>query len=472
MFGLFDWIWDLFYAISKSIFAIIDNMMACANMLCGMTPIRYSGTEMDFVSFLMRNPGITYAFTGAVLVAVVLVVLFGIFAIIRTTTSEKIEKTPAQIAVNIAKTMLIFLFIPAAMVILMWFTNTIMKVLYETTTGGSPDGLGRFLAGAFAQNGLKSGVSPNFYLDPDFNYSSTSNIKNYVDLSDYDFFFSYISGIVIIIAIGSALLMFVDRAISLVILFIFSPISLSTSVLDDGARFKLWRDQFLTKFLMGYGCIIAINIYALIIGAITDDKLVFFNNVILNNMMKILIIVGGGVSMNRVMALVGNLINAGAGSNELRDNAIATAGFRRAFGAGVGVMTAPFRATRSAINFTRDAANTGLGTTIGRRLGFKTDRDYALESAKLGGGRGSSGAANNKTNQIAGGNNPGGVQRLIAGNNPGGNGNNNGGGGGNNHGGNANNHNPGGNNPGGQMVNNAINNALNNQHKNPGGNKK
>jgi len=426
MFGLFDWIWEVFYAISKSMYAIIDNLLACANMLCGIEPIRYQGAEMDFVTFLLRNQNITYGFVGAVFVAITLVVIFSMIAIIRTVASEKMDKTPAQVAIKVAKTLLTFLFIPAAMAILIFFTNTIMRVLYQATSGGSPDGLGRFLAGAFASDARKSGVPEDFYLLSDFKYWSTSNVKKYVDLSDYDYFFSYLSCIVIILCLGQSLLIFVDRAISIVILFIFSPISLSTAILDDGARFKLWRDQFLTKFLTGYGCIIAINIYALIVVAITDSKLVFFDNSILNSFMKVVIIVGGGFSMTRAMALVGNLINAGAGSNELRDNAIATAGFKGVMGRALG---APFSATRGAYNFVRDSANNGVGTTLASRLGFKTGADYqrerhqrGLSGAGNGGKGGGNGSANNKTGAGAGGNNN--AKNAIAGPANGGKGNN------------------------------------------------
>jgi hypothetical protein len=97
-----------------------------------------------------------------------------------------------------------------------------------------------------------------------------------------------------------------------------------------------------------------------------------------------------------MMALVGNLISAGAGSNELRDNAIASSQMGRMMKA---TAFAPFSATRSAINFGRDVKNQGLGTAVGRRLGLRTSRDYQLEEARLnagGKGRGSSGAGNNK----------------------------------------------------------------------------
>ena len=376
---MFNWVWDLLYGISKSIFSIIDNLLACANMLCGIEPVKYQNTEMDFMTFLIRNKSIYFGFVAAAIIGVILVFIFAVFAIIKSISSEKDSMTPAQIAVKVGKTLLTFIFIPAAIVILIYLTNILMQALYQATLGGSPDGLGRFLAGAFGQDAY-DGSNPYFYLEEGFNYRSTSSVRSYLNLKEYDFFFSWLAGICILVALASSLLMFVDRAIAIVILFIISPISMSTAVLDDGQRFKLWRDQFLVKFLTGYGCIIGINVYALVIGAITTDDLVFFDNYVLNNVMKIAIIVGGGVSMNRLMSLIGNLISQGAGSNELRDNAIATAQARGAFGRLGGAITAPFRATRSAVNFVRDSKQFGFGSAVGQRFGFNTDRSYGKMS--------------------------------------------------------------------------------------------
>ena len=467
---MFDWVWELFYGITKSMFSIIDNLLACANMLCGIKPITYQGEDMDFIGFLLNNKAIIFAFVAAVLIGVFLVFIFGIFAILRTMASEKVEKTPAQVGIQIGKTLIIFLFIPVAFSVLIFFTNTIMNVLYSATLGGSPDGLGRFLAGAFAQNALNPGVPSDFYLIPGFNYRSTTSMRQYVNLKDYDFFFSWITGIVLLISVGGALLIFVDRAISIVVLFILSPISLSTTVLDDGARFKLWRDQFIVKLLTGYGCIIAINIYALIVGAITNNSLVFFEDTILNNMMKIVIIVGGGVSLNRMMALVGNLVSQGAGSNEMRDNAIASAGFGRAISGAVRTVGMPFRATRSAFNFARDTANLGLGTTVGRRLGFTTSRDYKMEQGQVNLNKiGGTGSVNNnagKASSALNNNKSGAVQSAIMGgaDKKGGNPNNNIGGGNVNKDASYKNL-YGVNPPGKNMVDNSVNKALNGDNK-------
>jgi hypothetical protein len=107
-------------------------------------------------------------------------------------------------------------------------------------------------------------------------------------------------------------------------LYIAAPFSIGSSVLDDGARFKLWREQILIKFITGYGMMIAINVFAMVCLLVMNPSLVFFERgSFIDYLMKLLIIAGGGVSLKQAMALIGNLISNGAGSNEMRDAAVA-----------------------------------------------------------------------------------------------------------------------------------------------------
>jgi hypothetical protein len=89
-------------------------------------------------------------------------------------------------------------------------------------------------------------------------------------------------------------------------------------------RFKLWREQMLIKFITGYGMMIAINIYAMLCGLVMNPELEFVGGTgFINYLMKLLLIAGGGISLKQTMSLIGNLVSSGAGSNELRDAAIA-----------------------------------------------------------------------------------------------------------------------------------------------------
>ena len=388
---MFDWFWEFLYSISKSIFKLIDGLMSCANVLLGIDPVYVNGKESNIFDFLMTNSNINLAFVIATVIAVILVSVFGVIQIIRTMVSEKIQMTPARVVGKVGSTILTFIFIPVAMALLIFITNIFMKALYQASLGGSSATLGAFLTGAFSQDALNEGVPSNFYTLAGFDYTNTDLMWNYIDLSDFDYFFSWIAGICILVCLAKTLLLFVDRAIAMVILYIVAPISLSASVLDDGAHFKLWRDQFLVKFLTGYGCILGLNVYAVIVGAISNDNFKFFQtSLFLNNLLKIAFIIGGAMSMSRIMALVGNLVSAGAGSRELADTANANRAFGGAMRSIGGVLASPFKATRSAINFAQDAKQYGVGSALASKMGFKTAKDYggksALQKSEAGGG--------------------------------------------------------------------------------------
>ena len=311
--------------ISSTLFRLIDGLILCANKLCGIDTINFEGKENDFLSYLIFSDKIGFAFRVSAIIATILLVIFTVFMIARSITKDKAEGTPAQIAIKAFKTILMFFFVPAVPIAFMTLGNTFVNALYGATAQASASP-GAFLFCAFAEDGGMKAEFVELFKTGELDYTRASVVSAYMNLSDFPFVFSFIAGAVVLFGVGSAMLIFVDRVLSIVILYISAPVSISTSVLDDGARFKLWRDQFLSKFIMGYGMILAINIYALVCGLVMDPEFAFFagENVgmkFLDLIMKLLIVAGGALTMQKSMALIGNLVASGAGSNELRDNA-------------------------------------------------------------------------------------------------------------------------------------------------------
>ena len=321
---MFDWFWTFLYQISKTLFKLIDGLIQCANYLCGVDPVKVDGEEVDFMQYILTSGQIGFAFRVAALLGLIVVVVFSIIAILRTLAKEKAEGTPAQIVGRAIKSILSFLFIPLIMIVLINAGNVFMEAMYKATLQGDAS-LGDFLFKAFA---MESGVSEEkidaFLASNVLDWRNTSDVWNLMDLSEFEFIFSWIAGGVILGCIGVSMMYFVSRVISIAILYIVAPFSIGASVLDEGARFKLWREQILIKFLTGYGMMLAINIFAMICLLVMNPSLVFFSEgSFIDYLMKLLLIAGGGVSLKHVMALIGNLISSGAGSNELRDAAIA-----------------------------------------------------------------------------------------------------------------------------------------------------
>lgn len=320
---MFDWFWEFLYLISKTLFRLIDGLVQCANYLCGITPVKVNGEDMDILQYIFTSDTVRFAFSVAVLLSMIIVVVFSIIAILRTLAKDKAEGTPAQIVGKAIKSVLSFMFIPLIMIVVVNAGNVFMNAMYQATMQGG-NSLGDFLFKSFAiESGASETAIDEFLANPDLDWRVTAHVWTIMDLSNFEFIFSYIAGIVILGAVGVCMMYFVSRIIHITILYIAAPFSIGASILDDGARFKLWREQMLVKFITGYGMMLAVNIYAMVCSLVMNPTLVFFEKgSFIDYLLKLLLIAGGGVSLKQAMALIGNLISNGAGSNELRDTAI------------------------------------------------------------------------------------------------------------------------------------------------------
>ncbi|MBR1747813.1 MAG: hypothetical protein IJ735_06365 [Clostridia bacterium] len=339
---MFDWFWEFLYGISKSLLRLIDGLISCANKLCGIETVNIGGTETDLVSYMLRSEAMANGFKVAAVLGFVVLIFFTIARIIMVVLKEKPDMSPIKVAGKAFKSLLLFLFVPAIMLTLVWALNTLMSALYQATMNGSQS-LGTFLFHAFSQDAeiVNQSVYDEIIAGKDL-YLNTDLVWQAIELSDFDFIFSWISGLALLFTLAGALIQFVDRAISIGVLFMVSPFSIASSVLDDGGRFKLWREQVLLKFISGYGIILYLNIYCLLISLIAPSDVVFFEGTFINNLFKLLIIIGGGFAMQKASALLGNLVGAGAGSREMMDNALGRLGSAAAIGglrlAGKGLM--------------------------------------------------------------------------------------------------------------------------------------
>ena len=84
----------------------------------------------------------------------------------------------------------------------------------------------------------------------------------------------------------------VGRIFNMLLLYLISPLVISVSPLDDGAKFKQWIIAFVVQSLSVFGTIISMRVLILFMPLITDDKLVLFSNSIANMLGKLVIILG------------------------------------------------------------------------------------------------------------------------------------------------------------------------------------
>lgn len=338
---MFNWFWEFLYSLVKVAFYCIDFILKIAQMLCGITPVTVTtdgkSKETDILYHFLSSKEITDAFIVVAVVGFVLLFLFTAFSILRSQTKDGEGKTPTRICFDSAKMLLYFFMVPGIMLLSCVFVSTVMTAVFKATSL-SEGSLGASLFTIIAEEAYSGSgdVQPilNDYLNGTYDYYSTSQVQEHFDLSELNYFLGFVGGISVLVLLALSMLSFVDRIVSLVVLFVISPLSMSSAALDDGQRFKLWRDTVINKFLSAFGALICLNVFILMLSVINEIE--FFSNGFMNSLARLFFTLGGAFACYKGTALVGNLINSGAGSQELQDRTFANGRFGRVMGMAAG----------------------------------------------------------------------------------------------------------------------------------------
>lgn len=328
---MFDWFWELLYGLMKSLFFCVDFMLDIAGMLCGVEPITVNGQKQDLVYYFITNDMIVGAFEAILVIGFILLFIFTAYSVFRSMGKLGEGKSAIHICLDSAKTLLYFFLVPAIMSIGVVVVSTVMTSVYEATAMGETSLGGMLFSatadGAWYGSGNKEDVMNQFIAGKSgYDYTSFDDVREYFNLEKMDYLIGFLSSAVVLVLIALSLFSFVERIIGIVFLFLVAPLSMSTAPLDEGARFKMWRDQVINKFLIAYGALLSINIFMLLVHTVRNVQ--FFEGYYLNLLAQVAFLIGGAFACRKGTVMAGNLINAGAGTADKMENASAAGGLR------------------------------------------------------------------------------------------------------------------------------------------------
>ena len=341
---MFNWFWEFLYGLIKVPLFCIDAIMMIARKLCGIDAVQIEKTvngqtvyeDVDILTYFMKSETILTAFGKVCLFGFILLFLFTIFRIIKDQATFYDKKSPIRICLDSAKIILLFLLVPTIMILGTVFVSKLMQGIYEATANEN-SGLGGAMFVIFAEEAYigpdadKQAVLDAFrtcsledYLKgvSEFSYYNTEKVTEFFKLSKLNYFLGLVGSVSVVILLALTLLSFVERIISLVLLFIIAPLPMSAAPLDDGERFKMWREQTINKFITAYGGILALNVFALMLPMISRINFFPIGGIggnIVNGIAQLLFVIGGAFACRRGMVLIGNLVSRGAGSQDLMD---------------------------------------------------------------------------------------------------------------------------------------------------------
>lgn len=318
--GLLELICSLFYGMFSGICLLIDFIKTIFYKLCGIETVEIEGEQGDLLSNLLESDIIKRVFLTIFIIGFILLIVFTILAIIKSNYQEK--QNWKTVLSKTGQAFIIMLLIPFTVIIGVMLTNTIMSSInqamnvYPSSGQGSIGGQFLITIGHDAYKGLiDQSQAEAMFVSGELNYAKLSVVKQYYDITELNYVIGLLGSLVMLIMFVISAITFVQRIFDIVLLYIISPVSISTIPLDEGNRFKVWKDMLISKILSAYGIILVMNLFFLIIPQVYQIK--FFDNSFQNGVVYILFLIGGSFAVTKASRVISQLTGAPATGGEM-----------------------------------------------------------------------------------------------------------------------------------------------------------
>ncbi|MCL2455920.1 MAG: hypothetical protein FWD19_00050, partial [Defluviitaleaceae bacterium] len=119
-------------------------------------------------------------------------------------------------------------------------------------------------------------------------------------------------GIICVVAVAVFMLMgafiFARRIFEILLLYITSPYFVAMMPLDDGQKFKAWRDQFIGKMLAGFGIVLGMRIFLLMVPVIFSTNIRFTVLPITDSLIRMILLIAAVASVIKAHTLLSKII--------------------------------------------------------------------------------------------------------------------------------------------------------------------
>lgn len=149
-----------------------------------------------------------------------------------------------------------------------------------------------------------------------YNYRNSVMVWKYFNPGKFDYFGFY-TGIFVLVIMVICLITLIKRLFELVILYMVSPYFVAMMPLDDGEKFREWFSMFLGKLFTGYGSLVALKVYLMLMPVFMRGGIRLPNSsVSTSDILYYVFAIGGAWSVYKSSSLLTNMINASAGRSE------------------------------------------------------------------------------------------------------------------------------------------------------------
>ncbi len=286
--------------------ALIDGLMEIFSGVAGVTNVRVGGQSVNIIVYLAGNSTVGIIFWCIFILAVGLTCIFTIVGLIKNmiVNNRNISSIVGKFFLALLGTMAMLAVVFLGIMIANALLQLLARIFRISNTAKLSNALFNACVGDWL-NGYdinKINVSDLSVRDIFGGYNSAMfgiwptgwKCNGMVNPNTFMYLPALIAGIALGIALIIAVLNLAKRVYEIIYLYFCMPVSMSTLPLDDGARFKNWREQFLTKIILAYGAVLSVNVFILLLPLIQQMSLPNVGS-FGNSLFVIFMIVGGAM---------------------------------------------------------------------------------------------------------------------------------------------------------------------------------
>ena len=414
------YICKLIYWIMAELFHLIDAVEDMFNVFSGTGMVTYKGEDMPLLSAFLSFDPIKKVFWYINFMAFTLTFLFAVYAVVKSTLDFDFEnRRPVSRVINsLIKSLLSLWTIQFFMYFMLELAGVILTGLHTAVQramgGAAESSMGRTLFVISSMNAAKetalnmSGsraleVGPLDPIRKDFyqttggsSYTDMSAVDAKFNFAKFDFLLGYGMAIFVLIIMLICMVIFIQRIFDLILLYVVSPLFVSTIPLDDGEKFSKWRELFIGKCFTGYGMVLNMRLYLMVAPVVMGGSLRFSTSPETNFLAKALFLIGGVWAVYKSGTMITRIISQEAAMSERETAMMAMHAYgntyRTVTGYGKQLLGGAKDAASDAAKKQANRAGNAFAGSIMKKLGYGQDSIQGVGGGRDGYGSGYGGS--------------------------------------------------------------------------------
>ena len=299
--------------------SLVDGMMEIFSAIAGITDVTYHGNKVNIIEHIVSQTSIGTVFWCVFILSIGITAIFTIAAIVKNmiTNNRNLSTIVGKFFLALLGTMAML----AVVILGILISNSVLVLVSHIFQVENTTKLSNALFNACVGNGWINGYSMaevnvtsqsvrsivgNYHTATFGIWPDSWQLDGMIDPDKFLYFPALVASVGIMIALLISVINLAKRLFEIVLLYIIMPLSISTLPLDDGARFKVWRETFITKIVVAYGAVFSVNVFALVLPIVTKmqiENLLGFGN----GLFVIFLMIGGAMMIPAAQYLFARL---------------------------------------------------------------------------------------------------------------------------------------------------------------------